>query len=169
MIFKVMMPALILAGLVQTITRQILIHWLPWGRFTVQSWQHFQSLYAIPDAFTQVEEGSLSVGWTGADGFVQGGMIYQQIITYPMDYAWKIAFGLILALSVYVLQRRFTWLRLSVAGLLLELLESWLLVFPAIIALIVRYITVRMYGAETYENKVVPFMIGLIVGTHIAW
>jgi len=36
--------------------------------------------------------------------------------------------------------------------------------FMALIALLLKYLTIRVYGAKTYENKLLPLSLGLIIG-----
>jgi hypothetical protein len=74
--------------------------------------------------------------------------------------------GIALVIIIGLLQRVFPRFPLSAMGVALAgMLDlSWTFFFPWIIALIIKYLTLKIAGVEFYSNKGVPMAIGVIVG-----
>jgi hypothetical protein len=76
--------------------------------------------------------------------------------------------GAAIVTIVYILHARFPWFPLNPAGVTLGF--TWItfhVVIPALVALIAKYIILRIGGAKVYEEMVVPFAIGALASTGI--
>ena len=87
----------------------------------------------------------------------------------PQPKHWvQFIIGAAIVTVVYVLHARFPWFPLNPAGVTLGF--TWItfhVVIPALVALIAKYIILRIGGAKVYEEMVVPFAIGALASTGI--
>jgi len=76
--------------------------------------------------------------------------------------------GAAIVTIVYVMHARFPWFPLNPAGVALGF--SWILwsvMIPALVALVAKYVILRIGGTKVYEEMVVPFAIGALASTGI--
>jgi hypothetical protein len=97
---------------------------------------------------------------TGATGFPQ-----------PTNLAlYMFIIGLAVCVLMYFFRGRYRWFILSPIGIILALLpNSGGLWFPAVIALILKWITIKVGGGKLYSEKGIPIAAGLILGFCLAW
>ena len=80
------------------------------------------------------------------------------------DLVVKFAIGFIVCIFVVFMRGRFAWFRISAAGLALGAFigrEMW---SPLLVALIIKYIMLRVGGTKLYLEKLRPAAIGLVAG-----
>jgi hypothetical protein len=80
------------------------------------------------------------------------------------DYATKFIFGLAVALIVVFMRGRFSWARISAAGLALGAIIGREIWSPFLVALIIKYLVIRLGGVKPYNEKLSPLCIGFIAG-----
>jgi hypothetical protein len=80
----------------------------------------------------------------------------------PFDISVFIT-GLLLSLGFYLIRFRFPTFPLHPAGILLGALFYGQLWMPALMALIAKYITMKVGGTKMYEEKGIPVAVGLIM------
>jgi len=72
--------------------------------------------------------------------------------------------GALLAIVLYIGRMSFPWFFLNPSGLILLGAAPNLAVFSAIIALVIKYVVLRVGGTKLFENSAVPFVVGFLVG-----
>jgi hypothetical protein len=95
----------------------------------------------------------------------RGGLIPQPV---PMEWV-QAAASAIGIIFVYILRSRFAWFPLNPAGVAIGFM--WVvdaLVFPAIVAYILKLIVLRIGGLKLYQEKAMPFMIGVAASIGLA-
>jgi len=76
--------------------------------------------------------------------------------------------GLLITLLIFALRLRFTWFILNPLGIALALFSPTWYAFPnMLIALLIRWLSIRIGGIKFFEEKVVPFLIGWTCGYSI--
>lgn len=81
----------------------------------------------------------------------------------------QIIVGAAIVTVVHILHARFPWFPLNPAGVTLGF--CWItftVTVPALVALVAKYVILRIGGAKVYEEMVVPFAIGAMACTGIA-
>lgn len=76
--------------------------------------------------------------------------------------------GALITITLFILRARFPGFPLAPTGV--PLAFSWMSIgmfFPCIIAYVAKYLTVRVGGIEAYNEKGVPFAVGLIAALNI--
>jgi len=87
-----------------------------------------------------------------------------QFQTYTTDFIVKLAIGIAIPLILPILRRKWTWIRVSVAGIALGVIVgSWASLAP-IFALIIKYIVLKIGGTALYREKLMPAAVGSIMG-----
>ena len=87
----------------------------------------------------------------------------------PTDAAIKIIVGAALIVSLTLLRERYPVLRISAAGLALGALAGAKFWAAFIVALLIKYVTLRVGGVRLYEEKVKPVMVGFLYGFFLAF
>jgi len=92
-------------------------------------------------------------------------------IPKPNDFVYyTFGAGIALTIALYVLRGIFPWLFLTPSGFLLGITNGAIhLFFPAIIALVVKYIIIRIGGVGLFERRVMPVAIGLMAGYGLSY
>ena len=72
--------------------------------------------------------------------------------------------GAVMAILMYMARMRFPWFFLNPGGLILLGAAPNLGVFAAILALVIKYIVLRVGGTRLFENNLVPAVAGFLVG-----
>ncbi len=80
------------------------------------------------------------------------------------DYVVKFIVGLAICLIVAFMRGRFTWFRISAAGLALGAMFGREIWSPFLLALVIKYLMIRMGGTKLYTEKLRPLSIGFIAG-----
>ncbi len=94
--------------------------------------------------------------WLGSIESIRGAPV--------MDYALKFILGLATALIVVFMRGRFTWFRISAAGVALGCMFGREIWSPMLVALIIKYLMIRMGGTRVYTEKLRPLSIGFVAG-----
>jgi hypothetical protein len=81
----------------------------------------------------------------------------------PTGFA-MLAVGFIVGLVIYLLRDRFPRFRVSMAGVMLGFLMGWFAWTAFLIALILKYLTLRVGGPSLYERRGRPVALGTIMG-----
>ncbi|MEM2887577.1 MAG: DUF6785 family protein [Candidatus Bathyarchaeia archaeon] len=88
----------------------------------------------------------------------------------PVGAQWiQFAIGLVIISVVYALHAKYPWFPLSPGGVAMGF--GWIIVnmvFPAIIAYIVKLIILRIGGTKLYDDLLMPFAIGMTAAVGIA-
>jgi len=88
----------------------------------------------------------------------------------PTAYQWVLfSIGVALSSIVWILYVRYPWFPLNPGGFLAGF--GWIyayMLIPALIAYIAKLIVFRIGGAQFYEEKILPFAIGLTVSLSVA-
>jgi len=97
--------------------------------------------------------------------------MYQNLVNVPgpTDAVLKMVIGIVVIAAVTMARERLPWLRVSAAGLVLGLFGSDWFWAPFIVALVIKYILMRVGGTELFLNKWKPLAVGLIVGFLFAY
>jgi hypothetical protein len=106
------------------------------------------------------DEFNLNVGYVKSDTASYLGLR----VLWPSDWAVKFIIGLAVALIVFFMRGRFTWFRVSLAGIVLGCMFGREIWSPFLIALLIKYLTIRMGGVKLYNEKLRPLSVGLIAG-----
>jgi len=86
--------------------------------------------------------------------------------TPPTMYvAWAI--GFIITAILFILRARFTWFTLHPAGFAFQQWIPSAMIVPAIIAYILKRLTIRVGGTRLYAEKGLPFAIGMIAAVAV--
>ena len=80
-----------------------------------------------------------------------------------------IILGVVLTVGMYVARERFPWFMLVPTGVMLAILSYVALFMPFVIALIAKWLTLRVGGVKLYEEKGAPVAVGLIFGVGLAY
>jgi hypothetical protein len=72
--------------------------------------------------------------------------------------------GALLAIVMFIARMKFPWFFLNPTGLIVVGAAPELSVFAAIIALVIKYVVLRVGGSKLFENSAVPFVVGFLVG-----
>jgi len=85
------------------------------------------------------------------------------------NWIYGVSTGLILTVILFILRARFPWFPLHPAGpaLAFSAVNPQAL-FPAIIAYVAKRLIIRTRGVSWYEQKAVPFAIGLVIGLSLS-
>lgn len=91
----------------------------------------------------------------------------------PVDTAIKLVIGIAIVVGLMMARERYPWLRISAAGIILGLAFGMKFWGAFIVALLIKYVALRIGGVQLYEEKVKPIMIGFFYGwaleTMIRW
>jgi hypothetical protein len=102
----------------------------------------------------------LSAGWSG-DGVYQ----YTTLLTtYPMDSLIKFIIGMAIVAIIPYLRMKWSWFRISAAGIALGIVWGDWMWSTFLIALIIKVITLRVGGFKLYNEKLRPLALGLFIG-----
>jgi hypothetical protein len=84
----------------------------------------------------------------------------------PVPTQWvAFAIGIAQTVVLTILRARLPWFPLSPAGAAIAwFFQPWAMLWPAIIAYILRLIVIRVGGIKMYEDKLMPLAIGLVAG-----
>jgi len=82
----------------------------------------------------------------------------------PMDNAIRFILGLAICLIVVFMRGRFTWFRISAAGIALGAVAGREIWSPLLLALVIKYLMIRMGGTKAYLEKLRPLSIGFFAG-----
>jgi len=95
--------------------------------------------------------------------------VYNNLVLNPgtTDAAIKTAIGVVLVVALSLARERLPWLRISAAGIILGMAYGMKFWAPFIVALIIKYIVLRIGGVRLFEEKVKPIMIGLFYGSFL--
>lgn len=83
---------------------------------------------------------------------------------YPMDFWGKVIAGVVVGVVLTLMRDRWSWVRISVAGLALGIFFGEQIWAATIIALIAKFLTLRVGGAKLYEEKGMPIALGFFFG-----
>jgi hypothetical protein len=72
--------------------------------------------------------------------------------------------GFILVAVLTAARARLPWLSIGIAGLITGIMIGYRLWIPAILALAIKFIVIRIGGAEAYSKKLRPLSIGAFLG-----
>jgi hypothetical protein len=95
----------------------------------------------------------------------RGGLIAHPV---PMEWVQSLA-AAIFIICIYILRSRFPWFPLNAAGVAVGFM--WvidMLFIPSIVAYILKLIVLRVGGLKLYEEKAMPFAIGVAVALGLA-
>lgn len=87
----------------------------------------------------------------------------------PYDCLLKAAIGVVVVVGLTFARERFPWLRISAAGILLGALGGMKFWAPFIVAVVIKYVTLKVGGIRLYEEKVKPLMVGFLYGFFLAF
>ena len=126
---------------------------------------------------TQVMWGAKNLEpWMGQETVHTGPMRYpfyiaREVPVYkagipPVTTQWgAVAIGAIQTIILTILRAKLPWFPISPAGAAIAwFFQPWGMLFPAIIAYILRTIVIRVGGTRMYENMLIPLATGLIAG-----
>jgi len=82
----------------------------------------------------------------------------------PVERYGLLIGGALLSILMYMARMRFPWFFLNPSGLILLGAAPNLGVFAAILALVLKYIILRVGGTKLFENSAIPFVVGFLVG-----
>ena len=82
----------------------------------------------------------------------------------PTDAVIKLIIGIAIVVGLTLARERFPWLRISAAGIAVGMMFGHKFWLPFIIALLIKYIALRVGGVRLYEERVRPMMIGFLYG-----
>jgi len=84
----------------------------------------------------------------------------------PVSTQWvAFAIGIAQTVILTILRARFPWFPLNPAGAAIAwFFQPWGMLWPAIIAYILRTIVIRIGGIRMYEDKLMPLALGLVSG-----
>ena len=86
----------------------------------------------------------------------------------PVDTVIKMVIGIVLVIGLMMGRERYPWLRISAAGLILGMAFGMKFWGSFIVALAIKYLTLRIGGVRLFEEKVKPVMVGFFYGWAIA-
>ncbi|MHA2068832.1 MAG: DUF6785 family protein, partial [Candidatus Thorarchaeota archaeon] len=119
------------------------------GQTLKNYWNAMKDNAANPlDAFT---------GWTQMGG--------AQLWQFPEYAVIAMAIGFIIVLAVTVLQQNFSWFIVSATGIFTGTMFGSQLWLPMLLAIIFKYLTVRVGGTKKYDSIGKPVAVGLVAGT----
>lgn len=134
------------------------------------AWMHFVGIDSPGGYFKGARS---AAGWYASYSYtyVQKDIagIWQSSITKVQnvpaeDFAVKFIVGFAVCIFVTFIWGKFTWFRISAAGLALGVMfgrEVW---SPFLVVLILKFLTFRMGGTKLYTEKFRPLFIGLVAG-----
>jgi hypothetical protein len=106
----------------------------------------------------------------GLDGFTsRAGMVGNEVIQAPEYFAIAVVIGFAIIAVFSLLQQRYTWFVISVTGVFTGAMwgsELWL---PMIVAIVAKYLTLRIGGTQKYEDTGKPLAVGFLAGAAIAY
>jgi len=73
--------------------------------------------------------------------------------------------GIAIAFIIPMLRVRMPWMRVSVAGIMFGMLFGYAWWFTAIVALLIKYIIIKVGGIEPHDKKLMPICVGLAAGS----
>ncbi len=85
------------------------------------------------------------------------------------DAVGKMLIGFVVVAGLTIGRERFPWLRISAAGLCLGVFGAQWLWSAFIVALIIKFLIMRVGGPELFKNKWKPLATGLLVGFLFAY
>jgi hypothetical protein len=116
----------------------------------------------IPTVYNGINTSSLAgVAWEISYN-PQGVMNWYN--AYPMDFFGKVIAGIAVGVVLTLMRDRWSWVRISVAGLALGIFFGEQIWAATIIALIAKFLTLRVGGAKLYEEKGMPIALGFFFG-----
>jgi len=95
--------------------------------------------------------------------------ITEAYTTNPVDFWVKIIIAAALPFILYALRKRWAKFRISTAGIAMGALFGPNFWSAAVVAIIVRYITLKVGGPDLYKNKVIPTATGFLCGMLIIY
>ncbi len=87
----------------------------------------------------------------------------------PYETTARIVVGFVVVLLITLLRDRLPWFRVSAAGILLGTFAGVWLWAPITVALVTKFIVLRVGGTKLYNDKVKPLAVGLCLGGFLAW
>jgi hypothetical protein len=90
-----------------------------------------------------------------------GGQLYQ----FPEYGVLAMAIGIIIVFGITLLQQRFSWFIISATGIFLGTMFGSQLWLPMIVAIIFKFVTLRVGGTRRYDSAGKPMAVGLLAGT----
>jgi hypothetical protein len=115
---------------------------------------------SVGAAITSIEAGELSTAM--GNGAITGRM--QSLELFTTDYMIKIIAGLAIVIIVPFLRIRFSWFRVSAAGLVLGALFGHTMWSAVLVALIIKFVLQRTGETQQYTEKLKYLSIGFIMG-----
>jgi len=160
MVKDILMASLIavfVAALAQGVFRYMWMHIMPFSEWT----EMFAWVYP---SFTFVQYSDFMEPPGHPENVVFSTSIMDAYKLYPWDFYIKIIIGVAIPFILFYLRTRWTWLRVSAAGIASGAIFGPVFWSAAIVAIIIKYIVLKVGGTRLYTDKVVPFATGLIVG-----
>ncbi|MEM2183501.1 MAG: DUF6785 family protein, partial [Candidatus Bathyarchaeia archaeon] len=157
---------ILLAAVISTVTSVIV------SLFTLlPMWCHFGALNLSAFNFTGApnnyqQRGPTYAAITEVGDYWRGGIG----IVGPTANQWILfAVGVAIVSVVHVLHARYPWFPLNPAGVALGF--GWLIAFlivPSIVAYVAKIVILKMGGEKLYEEKAIPFAIGIMISIGLA-
>jgi hypothetical protein len=110
---------------------------------------------AMPTALEAGNIPGTGVGWYSRFSFVTN--------TEPQSWVTFVS-AIIIGVLIVFMRGRFSWFRISLAGVALGVLGGWDLWVPFFAGTAIKYIAVRAYGESKYNKLARPLIIGFIAG-----
>ncbi len=148
-IFKVQIPTMLLASILS-----IVIGWYVIGIQGLSNWRH-----------------GWTTSWDGALNNGLGAANYVVNAKSPLDgiYSWSIIIGTVLGIIFMFLRTTFPWFYINPIGIPLLTIFNFYVSLSAIIALILKYLVLKIGGSKIYNQYGIPFFIGLFFGSLMTW
>ncbi|RLE91362.1 MAG: hypothetical protein DRN04_12990 [Thermoprotei archaeon] len=148
-VFKIQVPVVILASILS-----VVIGWYTIGLQGMSNWSH---------------------GWTTSwDGALNNGLGAANYVTTtknPPDpiFGTCTAIGIVLGAILMFLRTRFPWFIINPIAVPLLTLYNFYTSFSVIIALIAKFLVVKVAGVKIYSEYAVPFAVGMFFGSVLLW
>jgi len=81
-----------------------------------------------------------------------------------VDYVVKFIIGFAVTIIVVFMRGRFTWFKISAAGIALGCMFGREIWSPFLVALVIKYLTTTLGGVKLYTEKLRPLSVGFIAG-----
>jgi hypothetical protein len=154
-----------LGAIIATVVGAVLVPFI-----SLQFWCMFGATRLTEFAYTGSPANYFQRGPTYAATTEVGDYYRGSFIAPPIPMEWvQAAVAAIGIVFVYVLRSRFAWFPLNAAGVAIGFM--WVvdaLLFPTIIAYVLKLIVLRVGGLKLYQEKAMPFMIGIAVAMGVA-
>jgi hypothetical protein len=77
--------------------------------------------------------------------------------------------GVVIAFAVPMIRSKIPLAALSVSGMLMGMIWGWIWGITAIVALLIKILSIKLGGIRFHDSKIKPIMVGLVVGAFLAY